>query len=228
MSVVQKDYGNVSEKVKTTRPRVKSGACHYAEEVRVAFEDCKDARAVADELARLLDCSPTDFGYGEQEGTPVDICVEDAIIECALAIAHLKLSLPLPRRPAEEIPPRPPGEEAITLPDGETTVVLRPGDHTLEARRGDVYGSINIDPSRPQAPYGVGIQVDNVATHLNSYADPKLAFDALIAKMAGAADAAAARRRRETVEKSERAVIAERRDEAWDRLRRFVSSSLQK
>ena len=174
-------------------------------------------------------CSPDDFGYGNEEGKPVEIFMEETIIECALAVAHLKLGLLLPPRPAEEVsvPPESvqPEEATIILPDRETTVVLRPADYTLEVRRGDVRGSIHIDASQPRSLFSVGIQVDNVATQVGSYAKPRPAFDVLVAQLTRAADVKDANRsREETAEAEERAVIAKRREEAWYLLERFGSS----
>lgn len=207
----------------TTRPRVDSSGGTMGAEHRISFDGSNQAREVAKELAKLLCCSPEDFGYGNQEGKPIEILMEETIIECALAVAHLKLGLLLPPRPAEDVSVQP-EEETIVLPDGETTVVLRPADHTFEVRRGDVRGSIYIDASQPRSLFSVGIQVDNVATQLDSYAEPRPAFDALVARMARAAGVRDAKRSRETVEAEERAVIAKRREEAWELLERFGSS----
>ena len=220
MSVVQNTYDNMSDKVKTSRPRVESRSS--GEEFRIAFDDDKRARDVAEELAQLLFCSPDDFAYGDREGKAVYICAEDTIIECAIAIAHLRLGYPLPPRPARESAATPDEEsDTIGLPDGKT-VTLKAADHTLVVEHEGVLGSIYIDLSGPQVRYGVGIQVGNVATNLNSYAEPKPAFDALLSALASAAERAAASPQRDIT--SERAVSARRRDEAWDELCRFVSS----
>ena len=189
---------------------------------QITFDDSNQAREVAKALANLLCCSPDDFGYGARQGKPVEILMEETIIECALAIAHLTLRLPLPPRPAEKVSATP-DEETVFLPDGET-VVLRPADHTLEVRRGDIRGSIYIDGSQPQSPFSVGIQVDNVATQVGSFAEPQPAFDALVARLAGAQKMRGAKRSREEAEAIERAAIAKRREEAWEQLRRFLSS----
>ena len=222
MSVTESQYTE-NQPGTPTRPRVDSSGATMGAEHQITFDGSNQAREVAKELAKLLYCSPDDFGYDNQEGKPIEILMEETIIECALAIAHLKLGLLLPRRPAEEVSVQP-EEETIILPDGETTVMLRPADHALEVRHRGVRGSIHIDASQPRSLFSVGIQVDNVATQLDTYAEPRPAFDALIARLATAADGRDAKRSRETAEAEERAVIARRREEAWDRLQRFGSS----
>ena len=103
MATVQTDYGNVSENVPTTRPKVTAGVTEIGSARRIVFDDTERARGVARQLAALLGCSPDDFGYGEQPGKPIEIEIEieDTIIECALAIAHLCEGLPLRPRPAD-------------------------------------------------------------------------------------------------------------------------------
>ena len=95
MSTVQTNYGNVSDNMKSTRPRLESHFAYDGGDFEITFEDDERARNVARELAKLLDCSPDDFGYGEQNGQPVNVLLTRTIIECALAIAHLKLAYPL-------------------------------------------------------------------------------------------------------------------------------------
>ena len=227
MSVTQSEHPE-NQPDTTTRPRVDSSGGTTGAEHQITFDGSNQACEIAKELAKLLHCSPDDFGYGNEEGKPIEILMEETIIECALAVAHLKLGLLLPPRPAEEVsvPPESvqPEEETIILPDRETTVVLRPADYTLEVRRGDVRGAIHIDASQPRSLFSVGIQVDNVATQLDSYTEPRPAFDALMAQLARAADVKDANRSRETAEAEERAVIAKRREEAWYLLERFGSS----
>ena len=223
MSTVQTTYGNVSDNVKTTRPKVESDTLMEGGAFTITFEDDQRAKDVGMELAKLLGCSADDFGYGEKEGKPLPISIEETIIECALAIAHLRLNYPLPPQPAKRIVPAatPDEEETIGLPDGKT-VTLRPADHTLVVEHEGVSGSIHIDLAQPQLPYGVGIQVGSEATNLNSYAEPKPAFDALLRALASATERARAAPQRDIA--SEKAVSARRRDEAWDALYRFVSS----
>ena len=98
MSTVQTTYGNMSDNVKTTRPTVESDTVMEGGAFKITFEDDERAKDVAMELARLLGCSPDDFGYGTKEGRPLPISIEETIIECALAIAHLRLRYPLPPR----------------------------------------------------------------------------------------------------------------------------------
>ena len=96
MSTVQTTYGKMSDNVKTTRPTVESDAFMEGGAFKITFDDDERAKDVAMELARLLGCSPDDFGYGAKEGRPVPISIEEAIIECALTVAHLRLRYPLP------------------------------------------------------------------------------------------------------------------------------------
>ena len=220
MAVVQKTYGNMSDNVKTSRPKVESRSDG---KFRIAFDDDKRARDVAVELARLLFCSPDDFACGDREGKPIYICAEDTIIECALAIAHLRLRYPLPPQPIQENAAVAPNEEreTISLPDGKT-VTLRSADHTLVVEHEGVWGSIRIDLSQLKLPYGVGIQVGTEATNLNSYAEPKLAFDALLSALASATKRAPAAPQKDIA--SEKAVSAKRREAAWNELCHFMSS----
>ena len=80
MSTVRDTYGNMSENVKTTRPRVESGTVMEGGAFKITFEDDERAKDVAMELAKLLGCSPDDLGYGEQEGKPVPISIEETIL----------------------------------------------------------------------------------------------------------------------------------------------------
>ena len=103
MSTVQTTYGNMSDNVKTTRPTVESDTFMEGGAFKITFEDDERAKDVAVELARLLGCSPEDFGYGgAKEGSLVPISIEEAIIECALAVAHLRLQYPLPPRTTQD------------------------------------------------------------------------------------------------------------------------------
>ena len=225
MSPVQTDYPENHRPTTTTRPRVDSVFSTSGADQRITFDDSSQARQVADELAKLLCCSPDDFGYGDREGRPIEISIEETIIECALAIAHMRLRLPLPSLPPAEVPDQPPNrDETITLPDGETTVVLRPADQTLEIRRGDVYGSIHIDASQPRPSFSIGIQIGNTGRSLDSYPEPETAFNALIAQVDRAPSVKATRQRKERAEAAERAAIAQRREDAWELLERFGRS----
>lgn len=98
MSTVQTTYGNMGDNVKTTRPTVESTTFMEGGTFKITFEDHERANHVAMELAKLLCCSPDDFGYGAKEGRPLLIAIEKTIIECALALAHLRLQYPLPPR----------------------------------------------------------------------------------------------------------------------------------
>ena len=98
MSTVQTTHGNMSDNVKTTRPTVESDTVMEGGAFKITFEDDERAKDVAMELAKLLGCLPDDFGYGAKEGRPLPISIEETIIECALAIAHLRLRYPLPPR----------------------------------------------------------------------------------------------------------------------------------
>ena len=131
MSTVQTTYGNVSENVKTTRPRVESDTFTEGGAFTITFEDDQRAKHVAMELAQLLGCSPDDFGYGEKEGKPLPISIEEMIIECAIAIAHLRLRYPLPPQPAKRTVPAATldEEETISLPDGKNSHAQTCGSH---------------------------------------------------------------------------------------------------
>ena len=72
--------------------------------------------------------------------------------------------------------------------------------------------------------YGVGVQVGRVATHVNSYAEPKPVFDASFAALASATAAERAASAQQRDNASGRAAVARRREEAWDELCRVVSS----
>ena len=76
MSTVQTTYGKMSDNVKTTRPTVESDAFMEGGAFKITFDDDERAKDVAMELARLLGCSPDDFGYGAKEGRPVPISIE--------------------------------------------------------------------------------------------------------------------------------------------------------
>ncbi len=102
MSAVQTSYDR--PKPSSTRPRVDMSTVTGTAEVTISFDDSRKSREVAVELARLLGCSPEDFGYGEQAGKPVSFDLEEALVELALTIAHLKCRLWLPPK-AEDVEP---------------------------------------------------------------------------------------------------------------------------
>ena len=104
MAVVQSTYGNMSDSVQSTRPRVeREGDTDSGGGLKITFDDHPRVPEVAAEIARLLGVSPEEFGYGDKAAKPIEIVLEKAIIECAITLAHLRLREYLPLKGKEDL-----------------------------------------------------------------------------------------------------------------------------